>query len=85
MKKTPTRDELFKCPLKIVLLSFVFAGFMLTLGNTRVLADDPDNLMALQQQVISGVISDEIGSPMPGVNIQVEGTTIGTISDASGK
>ncbi len=85
MKKTSTKDELFKCPLKIVLLSFVLAVFILTLGNTRVLADDPEDFMTFQQQVISGVISDESGNPMPGVNIQVEGTTIGTISDASGK
>ncbi|MFA5819561.1 MAG: SusC/RagA family TonB-linked outer membrane protein [Bacteroidales bacterium] len=39
----------------------------------------------LQQQKITGTVTDETGSPLPGVNVQIEGTTIGTISDASGK
>jgi TonB-linked SusC/RagA family outer membrane protein len=34
---------------------------------------------------ITGTITDENGSPFPGVNIQAEGTTIGTISDINGK
>lgn len=46
----------------------------------------PDYLLAVeQQQTITGTISDENKSPMPGVNIQVEGTSIGTISDINGK
>ncbi|MDP3001639.1 MAG: SusC/RagA family TonB-linked outer membrane protein [Bacteroidales bacterium] len=39
----------------------------------------------LQQQKITGTVTDETGSPLPGVNIQVEGTTFGAISDASGE
>ena len=39
----------------------------------------------LQQKQITGIVTDETGSPMPGVNIQIEGTTTGAISDASGK
>ena len=38
----------------------------------------------LQQKQITGKISDESGNPLPGVNIQVEGTTVGTISDVNG-
>ncbi|OFX39244.1 MAG: hypothetical protein A2X05_12520 [Bacteroidetes bacterium GWE2_41_25] len=38
-----------------------------------------------QQTVITGRIVDEAGKPMAGVNIQVEGTTIGTISDINGR
>jgi hypothetical protein len=30
-------------------------------------------------------VKDETGLPMPGVNIQVGGTTLGTISDVNGK
>jgi TonB-dependent starch-binding outer membrane protein SusC len=44
-----------------------------------------DLLAAEQQQTITGTISDENQSPMPGVNIQVEGTSVGTISDMNGK
>ena len=39
----------------------------------------------LQQQRVTGTVTDETGNPLPGVNIQVEGTTIGTLTDASGK
>ena len=38
-----------------------------------------------QQKPITGIITDETGSSLPGVHIQVEGTTIGAISDVSGK
>ncbi|WP_109829844.1 mucoidy inhibitor MuiA family protein [Reichenbachiella versicolor] len=34
---------------------------------------------------VTGVVLDENGAPMPGVNILIEGTTIGTISDIDGK
>ncbi|MBK8880856.1 MAG: carboxypeptidase-like regulatory domain-containing protein [Bacteroidales bacterium] len=38
-----------------------------------------------QQRSVSGVITDETGNPLPGVNITVEGTTTGVISDINGK
>jgi TonB-dependent starch-binding outer membrane protein SusC len=38
-----------------------------------------------QQRTITGTILDENKSPMPGVNILVEGTTVGTITDINGK
>lgn len=39
-----------------------------------------------QQLNITGKVTDaSTGEPMPGVNIQVKGTTLGTISDAEGK
>jgi TonB-linked SusC/RagA family outer membrane protein len=37
-----------------------------------------------QQNIITGKITDENGSPLPGVNIKVEGTTVGSISDMAG-
>ena len=37
-----------------------------------------------QQNIIKGKITDENGAPLPGVNIKVEGTTLGSISDVSG-
>lgn len=37
------------------------------------------------QRVISGTISDESGSTLPGVNVLVKGTTDGTTSDIDGK
>lgn len=38
-----------------------------------------------QQKRISGTVTDENRSPLPGVNVQVEGTTIGSITDINGK
>lgn len=37
-----------------------------------------------QQQNISGTVSDDIGLPLPGVNIIIKGTTTGTQSDFDG-
>ncbi len=37
-----------------------------------------------QEKTISGIVSDEMG-PLPGVNIQIKGTTIGTETDFDGK
>lgn len=51
----------------------------------------PNNLIViapltiLQQLTVTGTIYDENGNPLPGVNIQIEGTMIGAISDANGK
>lgn len=39
----------------------------------------------LQQKQITGKVIDENGNPLPGVNIQIEGTTTGTITDINGK
>jgi TonB-dependent starch-binding outer membrane protein SusC len=47
--------------------------------------DMPGVLSEFQQQKqISGKVTDENGNPMPGVNIKVEGTTTGAISDING-
>jgi len=39
----------------------------------------------IQQIRITGTITDENGNPLPGVNVQVEGTTTGTITDVNGR
>jgi TonB-dependent starch-binding outer membrane protein SusC len=38
-----------------------------------------------QERVVSGAITDENGSAMPGVNVLLKGTTQGTASDSDGK
>jgi len=44
------------------------------------------NNPATQQNVVTGTVKDaSTGQEMPGVNIQVKGTTLGTISDIDGK
>jgi TonB-linked SusC/RagA family outer membrane protein len=39
----------------------------------------------LQQNRITGTVTDENGNPLPGVNVRVEGTSYGAITDVSGK
>jgi len=42
--------------------------------------------MVLQQQKITGTVTDASnGEPLPGVNITIQGTTVGTVSDINGK
>jgi len=38
-----------------------------------------------QKKVVTGTVTDEKGLTMPGVSVQVEGTSIGTVTDVSGK
>jgi TonB-linked SusC/RagA family outer membrane protein len=38
-----------------------------------------------QQVTITGTITDEAGEPIPGVNVVVKGTSIGTVTDIDGK
>ncbi len=47
---------------------------------------DVKTLMQQQQQRrITGVVRDENGNPLAGATVQVEGTSIGTLTDADGK
>lgn len=39
----------------------------------------------LQQLKITGTVTDEKGSPLPGATVQVKGSTLGTLTDATGK
>ena len=62
--------------LNFLILTNILAGF-----NLSALGFDSD----LQQSKITGTVIDESGNPMPGVNVQVEGSNIGVISDLNGK
>jgi TonB-dependent starch-binding outer membrane protein SusC len=57
-------------------------------GNGKLLNNNNEitgSAFDLQQRKISGTITDENGNPLPGVNIMIEGTTLGSISDVAGK
>jgi TonB-linked SusC/RagA family outer membrane protein len=43
------------------------------------------NLSLMAQTTITGVIKDQDGQAMPGVNVLVKGTNVGTLSDSNGK
>jgi hypothetical protein len=37
------------------------------------------------QQKVSGTVTDELGKSLPGVNVTIEGTLVGTTTDENGK
>jgi TonB-dependent starch-binding outer membrane protein SusC len=98
MKKTPNYFWLTKPIVNFhwLQLTFRVVTFLLFCGLVlpaySFTDENPDgngsssNVAELQQLTISGTITDaSTGQPMPGVNIQVKGTTAGAISDANGK
>lgn len=64
-------------------------------GDTGIRYDIKDRIIILykdetgenkmQQQGMSGRITDSSGAPLPGVSVVIKGTTTGTISDADGR
>ena len=74
-----------------VILDNLFAGtdVKYTIFDRKIiLAPDylTNDVQQTQQAKVSGTVTDaSTDEPMPGVNIQVKGTTIGAISDLSGK
>lgn len=67
--------EISASVLKYMLCSLLLCSFLF----------GPDQLMA-QAQTVSGTVTDsETGDVLPGVNIQLEGTTIGTTTDQNGE
>jgi TonB-linked SusC/RagA family outer membrane protein len=65
----------------ILLLTFVFG-----ISTNVSLADKYESSETLQQEIeVNGTITDaQTGDPLPGVNIVVQGTTIGTTTDMDG-
>jgi TonB-linked SusC/RagA family outer membrane protein len=65
-------------------------GHITPAANEVIINNLPDNRHnnnsseSLQIRV-SGKITDETGNPLPGVTVQVKGTTIGTVTDGSGR
>jgi TonB-linked SusC/RagA family outer membrane protein len=66
------------------LIFSVFGTYANNVPNT----DEPVSefsMNELQQNRVSGTITDEKGNPVPGVTIMIKGSTIGSITDALGK
>jgi len=77
-------------PLSKSLLTMRIAFILMILalsGITRAYSDDNSGIKGeLQQRTVTGTITDsQSGELMPGVNVLVKGTTIGSITDASGR
>lgn len=63
----------FSCYLRLILLLFLSVN-----SSTILLAESN------QRQQVSGVVRDQLGEPLPGVNILLVGTSTGTITDIDG-
>ena len=70
--------------IQLVLVAVILSTLQIK-ANDLGKADATGSSVLQQQLVITGTIKDDKGQPMPGVNIQVEGTTTGVISDVNGK
>jgi iron complex outermembrane receptor protein len=85
------RPFLLKITFFVIFASFLSLFTSGATVNTSLVYSDTDKQSAsvTQQQdvrkTIKGVISDASGQPMPGVTVQVKGTALGTLTDASGK
>jgi len=99
MKKNEPHRELFSYSLRRSLLITCTAIALLMLGIMQAYANDEhqinfvsDHFTAntndagiIQQIKITGKVTDsQTGESMPGVNIVVKGTTVGTLTDADG-
>ena len=69
--------------LKMKLITILFLTGTLAVSATSY--SQTTNIQLQQKQVVRGIVTDENDKPMPGVNVQVEGTIIGTITDINGK
>ncbi len=47
--------------------------------------ESPESGSKVQQRIITGTVTDKDGTPLPGVNVVVTGSIIGTLTDVSGK
>lgn len=70
----------------ILLIVIVLNGFGGNVfGADLNLAKETDMTSNTQQSGVTGTVTDEQGNPVPGASVLVKGTSIGTITDASGK
>jgi len=79
-------------PLKKLISELLITCFIIVISASNAFALLPDNSSTavqpgdeLQQLQVTGIVTDENGSPMPGVNVLVEGTTTGINTDINGK
>lgn len=71
----------FQLPLLLVALAFP-----VSVTTSSLYANTTEVSITQQKKAISGVIYDGgMNEPLPGVNVVVKGTTIGTVSDIDGK
>ena len=76
-------DEIDKPLEKILNQTLDGSGFTYKIMPNNLIIIAPGEL--LQQQKITGTVTDKNGAPVPGANVVVTGTTLGTMTDIDGK
>lgn len=71
-------------PDKLMMMLIVLVSFSSALPSLAMREVSPVFKTALQEIVVTGKVTDDSDSPLPGVNVLVRGTTIGTVTDAEG-
>lgn len=87
MKKLKIRHHPFKIRLeasfKMRLILFLSITYILQI-QANVAPDDSTFILTVAQQQVSGTVLDNLGNPLPGVNVLVDGTLKGTQTDFNG-
>ncbi len=81
------RKPLFSVPIHLRGVALIMLGGGLLLSPAAEAKNRGVNLSAINAVVnrnLEGKVTDTNGDPIPGVNIRVEGTTLGVISDVNG-
>ncbi len=68
----------------IGVLTLSTRGLIAVEGNAQFAGLDNNSDLLLQEKVVTGVVTDESNTALPGVNIIVKGTTNGVITDDNG-
>ncbi|WP_430810725.1 MULTISPECIES: SusC/RagA family TonB-linked outer membrane protein [unclassified Carboxylicivirga] len=75
-------EEVLNCILKDQLVGYAIVEDKVIISKRRY---EESRLVQQDKQEISGQVTDTSGQPIPGVNISVKGTVIGTITDIDGR
>ena len=64
---------------------FLWVSMFLMSGQMNVFANDELSVpVTMQARTVQGIVTDDFGDPLPGVNITIKGTTIGVMTGIDG-
>lgn len=80
MRKTFYQKNLYHFRIAMVMAAFCGSPFAVHAASHAIEQTTPKG-----QHKITGTVKDEQGSPLPGVHIKVQGSTLGTVTDINGQ
>lgn len=82
MKMTTSPSWFSRGKRKRIFLCICITALVLTAGNAKAFAMKATDI--IDQETVAGMVTDQNGMPLPGVNVFVKGTTVGTQTDFDG-